>query len=98
MLNAQLLSDSTWPKNKQGEPVRGAIEYLEYRKNNYWTGEKMIKHTNFVIKILKYVFPNCEGFFTFDNTFNHYAYTPDALITSKINLRSNGKQPRLCNG
>ena len=96
--DAQLLSDSTWPKNEQGEPVRSAIEYLEYGKDNYWTGEKMVKHTSFVIKILKYAFPHCEGFFAFDNASNHCAYTPDALIASKMNLGSGGKQPRLRDG
>ena len=53
--------------------------------------KKMVKHTNFIIKILKYVFLNCEGFFTFDNAFNHYAYTSNALIILKINLEPGEK-------
>ena len=96
--DAQLLSDSTWPKNEQEEPIRSAIEYLEYGKDNYWTGEKMVNHTGFAIKILKYAFPDCEGFFAFDNASNHCAYTSDALIASKMNLGPGGKQPRLRDG
>ena len=51
------------------------------------------------IPIFNYVFPDCEGFFAFDNASNHCAFTPDALVVAaKMNLMSGGKQPLLRNG
>ena len=94
----QLLADSTWPRNNNGEPVREAIEYLEYGKDNYWTGEKMVNHTRTAIRIFQHAFPEYEGFFAFDNASNHCAFTPDALIASKMNLTPGGKQATLRNG
>ncbi len=41
----ELLNNSYWPKNSEGKPIWEAIEYLEYGKDNYWTGENMLKHT-----------------------------------------------------
>ena len=96
--DGQLLADPTWPQNDKGEPVREAIEYLEYGKDNYWTGEKMVNHTKVAIRILKHAFPECEGFFAFDNASNHCAYAPDALIASKMNLAPGGKQALLRDG
>ena len=96
--NGQLLADPTWPRNDKGEPVREAVEYLEYGKDNYWTGEKMVNHTKVAIRILKHAFPECEGFLSFDNASNHCAYTPDALIASNMNLTPGGKQALLREG
>jgi hypothetical protein len=31
----ELLNNSSWPRNNEGKPVREAIEYLEYGKDNY---------------------------------------------------------------
>ena len=96
--NGQLLADPTWPRNDKGEPVREAVEYLGYGKDNYWTGEKMVNHTKVAIRILKHAFPECEGFLSFDNASNHCAYAPDALIASKMNLTPGGKQALLRDG
>jgi hypothetical protein len=38
----ELLSDPTWPKDGTGKPVREALHYFEYGKDNYW---KMVEHT-----------------------------------------------------
>ena len=83
--DVQLLADPTWVLNNEGVPVRQAIKYLEYGKDNYWTGEKMVEHTEFAIKILKFAFPGC-------------AYAPDALTTTKMNLGPGGKQPVMRDG
>ena len=96
--DAQLLADSTWLRDDEGVPVRQAIKYLEYGKDNYWTGEKMVEHTEFAIKMLKLAFPGCEGLYAFDNASNHCAYAPDALIATKMNLGPGGKQPVLRDG
>ena len=76
--DAQLLADPTWVLNNEGVPVRQAIKYLEYAKDNYWTGEKMMEHTEFAVKILKFAFPDYEGLYAFNNASNHCAYAPDA--------------------
>jgi len=93
----ELLSDPTWPRDNN-HPLREAIHYLEYGKDNYWTGEKMVDHTRRIIPILKYAFPGCEGLFAFDNASNHSAFAPDALVASKMNLGPGGKQPLMREG
>ena len=54
-------ANPTWPKDEKGMPIREAIEYLlEYGKDNYWTGEKMVEQVARVaIPIFNYVFPDC---------------------------------------
>ncbi len=37
----ELFNNSSWPRNNEEKPIREAIEYLDYGKDNYWTGEKM---------------------------------------------------------
>jgi len=96
--DSQLLADPSWPRLEDGRPVREAIQYLEYGKDNYWTGEKMVEHTKQVIPILKYAFPGCEGLFAFDNASNHAAFAPDALVAAKMNLGPGGRQPLLREG
>jgi len=83
---------------EDGRPVREAIQYLEYGKDNYWTGEKMVEHTKQVIPILKYAFPGCEGLFAFDNASNHAEFAPGALVAAKMNLGPGGRQPLLREG
>jgi len=40
----ELSSNPTWPQI-EGKPVREGLQYLEYGKDNYWTGDKMVEHT-----------------------------------------------------
>ena len=44
----EMLCNSTlypqWPHNEDGQPRRDAMVYLEYGKDNYWTGKKMVDH------------------------------------------------------
>ena len=96
--DAELLADSSWPKDEAGNPEREAIRYLEYGKDNYWTGEKMVRHTKDVIPFLRYAFPGCEGLFAFDNASNHCVFAPDALVASKMNLGYGRKQPLMREG
>ena len=32
-----------WQRLPGGKPVREAMELLEYGKDNYWTGKKMVR-------------------------------------------------------
>jgi len=88
--NAELLANPLWPKDEAGNPEREAIRYLEYGKDNYWTGEKMVRHTKDVIPFVRYAFPGCEGLFAFDNASNHCVFAPDALVATKMNLGYGG--------
>ena len=97
--DAELLTNPTWPQDDKGKPYREALEYLEYGKDNYWTGEKMVEQTMRVaIPIFEHTFPNCEGLFAFDNASNHSAFAADALVAAKMNLMPGGKQPLLRDG
>jgi hypothetical protein len=97
----ELLANPTWPKDEKGRICHPRSDrILRIRKaSNYWTGEKMVEQVaRVVIPIFNYVFPDCEGFFAFDNASNHCAFTPNALVAAKMNLMPGGKQPLLHNG
>ena len=52
-----------WPRMEDGRPQRGAMVYLEYGKDNYWTGEKMIDHAIAVaLPIFRVAFPGLSPF------------------------------------
>ncbi len=97
--NEELLNNSIWPNNTEGEQVREAIEYLEYGKDNNWTGEKILMHIKkIVILIIDYAFPDFEAVSIFDNLSNHLLFAPDALLVLSINLNLRGKQPKMHDG
>ena len=95
-----LLHQQAWPcDDDNGEPIREALLYLEYGKDNYWTGEKMVNHTaNVAIPIFEQAFPGCQGLFAFDNASNHSSFATDALLAVRMNLGPGGKQPLLRDG
>ncbi len=47
------------------------------------------------IPIFETLFPNCIVLFAFDNSSNHTAYRSDALVASRMNLKPEGKQPKM---
>lgn len=85
----------TWNMTGDGKPVREAIQYLEYGKDNYWTGDKMVDHSIQAAKIFTLAFPECQALFAFDNASNHSTHSSDALLAGKMNLNPGGKQPRM---
>lgn len=88
----ELLRNPMWQK-KNGKPVREALEYLEYGKDNYWTGEKLVKQTvEAALPIFRYAFPGCRGLWAFDNATNHSSFHPEALVAARMNLSPGGKQ------
>ncbi|KAA8914313.1 hypothetical protein FN846DRAFT_758996, partial [Sphaerosporella brunnea] len=81
------------------KPVREAIEYLEYGKNNYWTGDKMVQQAiESALPIFRYAFPRCQGLWAFDNATNHNSFHPKALVASRMQLAPGGKQPEMKEG
>jgi hypothetical protein len=96
--NAQLLEDLMWPM-RDGQLVRDAMEYLEYGKDNYWTGDKMVEHTmKIALPIIQCAFPGCQALFTFDNASNLSSFAPDALVVSRMNRNPGSKQPIMREG
>ncbi|RIA94607.1 hypothetical protein C1645_817767 [Glomus cerebriforme] len=47
------------------------------------------------IPIFETLFPNCVALFAFDNSSNHAAFKSDALVASRMNLKSEGKQLKI---
>ncbi|RPA99439.1 hypothetical protein L873DRAFT_1835395 [Choiromyces venosus 120613-1] len=75
------------------------MEFLEYGKDNYWTGEKMVEHTmKIALPIFRWAFPDCQALFAFDNASNHSCFSSDALVASRMNRNPGGKQPHMREG
>lgn len=93
--DAELLRNEVdWPLLPDGKPVRCGLQLLEYGKDNYWNGDKMVDHAvKVAARIFPYAFPGCQGLFAFDNASNHCAFAADALVASKMNLKPGGAQP-----
>lgn len=96
--DAKLLRDPMWVI-VNGAPIRDTMWYLEYGKDNYWTGDKMIERTiRIALPIFRYAFPGCQALFAFDNASNHCAFSDKALVASKMNLNPEGQQPKMREG
>lgn len=97
--DAELLRNEVdWPL-LNGKPVRDGLQLLEYGKDNYWNGDKMVDHAvKVAARIFSYAFPGCQGLFAFDNASNHCSFAADALVASKMNLNPGGSQPLMRQG
>lgn len=74
--------------------------YLQPSKDQerYWTSEHLIDQVKIrAIPIFETLFPNCIRLFAFDNSSNYAAFKSNALVTSKMNLKPSGKQPKMRN-
>jgi len=49
------------------------------------------------IPIFQILFPNCTALFAFDNSSNHATFKSDALVANRMNLKPEGKQPKMRN-
>ncbi|CAG8741316.1 8503_t:CDS:2, partial [Rhizophagus irregularis] len=75
-----------------------ACVYLQPSKDRegYWTSKHLINQIKTkAIPIFETLFPNCIALFAFDNSSNHAAFKPDALVANKMNLKPGGKQPKM---
>jgi hypothetical protein len=96
--DSELLQDPMWVK-VDDKPVRDAMWLLEYGKDNYWTGDKMVEHAvRVALPIFRYAFPNCQALFAFDNASNHCSFSEDALVAKRMNLNPGGQQPIMREG
>ncbi|KAJ4496252.1 hypothetical protein C8J55DRAFT_414344 [Lentinula edodes] len=79
--------------------LKGASQSMESRKNyeGYWNGEMFLKEK--IIPVFEEVHgPGYQALIMVDNSQGHSAYAEDALLTSRMNVGSGGKQARLRNG
>ena len=60
--------------------------------DGYWKNEDLVKQLREkAIPIFKILHPNCDALFAFDNSQNHHAMAPDALVANRLNLSNGGK-------
>lgn len=57
----------------------------------YWTNSDLVRQTKNAMTIFKILHPNSDALFVFDNSANHHAFAPDALVASRLNLTDGGK-------
>ncbi|CAG8521014.1 11601_t:CDS:2, partial [Scutellospora calospora] len=72
--------------------------YLMPGKNQegFWTVDNLLEQIrDKVILIFETKFSNATAIFAFDNSTNYAAYAEDALITTRINLKPRGNQPKM---
>ena len=60
--------------------------------DGYWTAEDMARQFKKAITIHKRNHPNLIGLWAFDSSSNHNCVAKDALVVSRMNLSSGGKQ------
>ena len=85
--DADLIAKPNWRRDDKGQAVREALRYLEFGKDNYWTGEKMVEQTlQAALPIFEQALPDCEGLFAFDNASNHASFAGDALAVSIMDV------------
>ena len=57
----------------------------------YWTNADLVKQTKEkALPIFMILHPNSDALFMFDNSANHHAFAPDALVASRLNLKDGG--------
>src|SRR5689334_10497344 len=68
--------------------------------SKYWDNEDLVNQLKTkVIPIFKILHPDSDGLFVFDNSMNHHAKAPDALVARNLNLSDGGvNTPKLRSG
>ena len=70
---------------------------LEYGKDNYRTGDKMVEHAvRVALPIFRSAFLTSS--LAFDNAPNHCSFFDDAFVAKRINLNPGGQQPVMREG
>lgn len=90
------LSDEQ-PKQHPDVPPEARI-IIKPGKNGdgYWKNEDLVKQIRErAIPIFKILHPVSDALFAFDNSQNHHAMAPDALVANRLNLSDGGKNVKL---
>ena len=61
----------------------------------YWTNADLVKQTMKEMSTFKILHPDCDALFIFDNSANHHAYAPDAMVESRLKLTDGGKNIKI---
>ena len=57
----------------------------------FWTNADLVNQTKIkALPIFQILHPECDALFMFDNSANHHAFAPDALVASRLNLKDGG--------
>ena len=65
-------------------------------EEGYWTATHLIEQLEYkAIPIFETLFPNCIAVFAFDNSSNHSAFAPDALVAKRMNIGPGGNAPKM---
>ena len=86
-----------YPDVFTGEDTRLGAFFLQYGKNRdgYLDSDSFLREVRKVLTILKFKYPGIRFAFILDRSSVHVRYSDSALLTSKMNLRPGGKQPKL---
>lgn len=79
--------------NYNGEVKRmKSYETIRPGKNHdgYWKNEDLAAQLTKVIPLFESLHPDCQLLFAFDNSQNHHAMAPDALVVNRLNLSDGG--------
>lgn len=88
-----LLRLSEGQKAQHPGVVSDSTEIIKPGSNSegYWTNADLVKQTKEkALPIFKALHPNCDALLMFDNSANHHAFAPDALVASRLNLKDGG--------
>ena len=90
-LTEDLLQQSP-QKGKIGETL-STLRIIKPGKNadGYWDNKDLVEQTKVAIDLFNILHPGCTAVFAFDNSANHHARAPDALIASRLNKSDGGK-------
>jgi len=72
---------------------------IEYGVETWWDGDQLVEQVlKLAIPIFETAYPGCHALFLFDNATSHFAYSPNALRATSMNLRPGGAQLPLRSG
>lgn len=67
--------------------------------DGYWTNKDLIEQVKVTQTLFDILHPGCAALFAFDNSQNHRAMAPDALVANRLNLSDGGsKVPHMRKG
>lgn len=82
-----------------GVEIKGReIIHAGKNRDGWWTNEDLVKQLKKVIQIFEVLHPDCLALFAFDNSQNHNACAPDALVANRIPFGDNVKTPIIRDG
>ena len=68
-------------------------------KDGYFTNEDLASQTRTMLIVFDVLHPGCTALVAYDNSSNHHAMANDALVASRINLKTKGNLlPNYTNG